>query len=313
MDSRTLLQVDERRRQLTARAAGQLGLLTVRQAINSGMTQDVLERRVGRGEFERVGRGVLAIAGMPWTWERRAEAVLLALGPDARLSHRAAAHVLGFDGFGACAVEVTVTRGRSVRSPLAVVHTTAANSRLDVIRVGRFRATSGSRTIIDLCGAGVSEDQLSAAIGSAIRDGHTSEVFLRKRLAALRGRGRCGVRLLDRVLEGPIAHSHLERTFLRLVRQARMPAPQTQVILRGERVMRVDASWLDAMLVVEVMGHRFHVTRTDLQRDAHRRNELQEMGFLVIELTTDDLADRPAQSMDRVRRNLIARLPAPFV
>lgn len=294
---------------LRARAAGQLGLITVAQARATGVGQDRLERDVWRGDLERMTPGVLAIAGVPWTWERRALAALLALGPDAVLSHRAAAHQLGFDGFGECPVEVTVPRGRSVRCPLAVVDTTAAIARIDRATVGRFPVTSAARTIIDLCSGGASATEVSAAIGSALRDGRSSELFLRTRLAALRGRR--GVRLLDQVLKGPIAHSHLERVFLRLVRGAGLPAPSTQVIVQGERVMRVDAMWPDATLVVEVMGHRFHVTRVDLQRDAHRRNELQELGYLVTELTTDDLADRPAQSMGRVRRNLTARLPKP--
>lgn len=289
-------------------AAGQLGLITVRQATETGASHDSLERRVRRGELERAGRGVLAVAGMPWTWERRAQAALMALGPGAWLSHRAAAHQLGFDGFGECPIEVSVRRGRSTRCPLATVHTTGATNRLDVVTRGRFQVSSGARTIIDLCSVGASADQLSAAIGSALRDGFTSDAFLRRRLGALRGPGRHGIRLLDTVLRGPIAHSHLERTFLRLARQAGLPVPSTQVIVKAERVMRVDAMWAHADLVVEVMGHRFHVTRADLQRDAHRRNELQELGLLVLELTTDDLAERPVQSIGRVRRNLTARL-----
>lgn len=53
--------------------------------------------------------------------------------------------------------------------------------------MNRFRVTSGARTIIDLCASGIGEARLGAAIGSALRDGYTSEPFLRHRLAALRG------------------------------------------------------------------------------------------------------------------------------
>ncbi len=271
------------------------------------MTDRELDGRVGRRVYERVGRCVFAIAGLPWTWERRALAAALAVSPLSYLSHHAAAHWLGFDGFGECPIELTVPRGIRARSELAEVHTTTYLHPLDVVRRGRFSVSSGARTIIDLCASAISAEKLSAAIGCAVRDGHTSVAFLRKRLTSMRGRGRHGIVLLDRVLEGPITHSHLERAFLRLLQASGLPMPQTQAIMRGERVIRVDFVWPDAMLVVEVMGHRFHVTKEDLLRDAERRNELQEMGYLVIEFTTEHVANRPEYCMTRVRRNLAAR------
>ena len=89
-------------------------------------------------------------------------------------------------------------------------------------------------------------------------------------------------------LDGPIAHSYLERRFLALVRRAGLPMPRTQVTYRLERVVRVDAVWPDEWVVAEVMGHRFHCTALDLQRDAQRRNELQDIGFEVLEFPTVD-------------------------
>jgi hypothetical protein len=272
------------------------------------MSDAQLGRRVARGLYERVGSGVFAVAGVAWTWERQARAALLGVGPLACLSHRAAAHLLGFEGFGECPVEVTVRRGRRARTELAIVHSTTHLHPLDAIHCRGLPVTSGARTVIDLCATGISEDLLGAAVGSSIRDGYTSEVFLRKRMASFRG---CrGIRLLDLVLDGPIGHSYLERHFLRLVKAAGVPMPRTQVSFDGERVIRVDAVWEDAKLVVEVMGHRFHCTREELQRDAQRRNELQEMGYMVIELTALDLFRRPQHSIGRVRRNLAARRPS---
>jgi very-short-patch-repair endonuclease len=293
---------------LAARARGQLGLFSRAQAHAAGFSDKQLHRRLRLGTIERVGAGVFTIAGTPLSWEQRALAAMMAVGPLAWLSHRAAAYVLGFDGFGECPIELTVPRGvRPVSS--AIVHTTTYLHPLDRTSVGRFSVSSGARTIIDLCAVRATERQLSAAIGSAIRDGYSSELFLRTRLANLRGPGRHGIRLLDRVLEGPIGHSHLERAFLKLVRQAGIEPPEVQVIFDGERVIRVDCFWRRHRVVVEVMGHRHHATREQLQRDAQRRNELQEIGSLVIEFTSDDVARRPAYCMARLRRNLIARTP----
>jgi len=157
---------------------------------------------------------------VPWTWERRARAALMVTSPLAALSHRAAAHLLGFDGFRECPIEELVPRGISSITSLAVVHSTTYLHPLDFMSIRGLPVTSGARTIVDLCASGADEDSLSAAIGSATRDGYTSEAFLRRRIDNLRGSGGAGIRALIRTLEGPIAHSHLERAFLTLVRAA---------------------------------------------------------------------------------------------
>ncbi len=271
------------------------------------MTDRQLHRRVAVGLYEHLGSSVFAVAGVPWTWERRAHAALLAAGPLARLSHRAGAHQLGFDGFGECPIEVTLPRGLKSRTRLAVVHQTSYLHPLDGISVRRLPVTSGARTIVDLCASEATDDELGSAVGSAIRDGYTSMEFLRKRILNLRGPGRRGIRVLDGVLEGPIGDSHLEREFLKLVRAAGIRDPETQVVFDGERIIRVDTLWRPERVVAEVMGHRFHSTREELQRDAQRRNELQEIDHRVLEFTTMDVARRPAYCMARLRRNLLAR------
>jgi very-short-patch-repair endonuclease len=101
-----------------------------------------------------------------------------------------------------------------------------------------------------------------------------------------------------------IAGHELERRFLRLVRRAGLPQPTTQKTFRGERTIRVDAIWEDHRLVVEVMGHRFHCTAVDLQRDAQRRNELQAIGLDVLEFTAHAIMREPDQVIAMLRRRL---------
>lgn len=288
-------------------AAGQLGLFTLAQALEAGFSERHLRHHTEAGRFERIGRGVYSMPGRGQSWERRLLAAVLTVGRGAVVSHLAAAHLLGFDGFGAGPIELTVPRGRRARTSLAVIHTTVSLPRLDIVTVGRFRATSGARTIIDLS-TRLNEERLTAAIGSAVRDGWTSEPFLDRRLREFRGYA--GTRSLVAVLDGPIGHSHLERRFLRLVRDAHLPPPRTQITYRGDRVMRVDAVWQHEWVVVEVMGHRFHCTALDLQRDAQRRIELQDLGFEVLEFATVDVARRPAYVTGRLARTLSRRRDA---
>jgi len=154
--------------------------------------------------------------------------------------------------------------------------------------------------------AHVAEVDLKRAVDSAIRDGGTSELFLRQRLSAGRGPGRHGVRLLDEVLEGAGGHSFLERRFLELVASAGLPRPATQVIFRrdGQHVARVDFAWPPGSLIVEVNGHRTHSTREQLQHDGQRRTELILLGYRVVTFTYDDIVDRPDWVIAQVRRLL---------
>jgi hypothetical protein len=285
-------------------AMSQRGLLTVEQAGVAGLSADQIRQRVARGSLTRVAGGVLSVAGHDLTWDRRLLAACLAAGPDSVVSHRAAAHLLGFDGFARGPIEVTVPRG--VRPPLprgVRLHSALRLDRIDVVSLDPFRVTSGARTILDLART-ATEQELVAAIGSAIRDGWTSEAVLRRRLSARRGRGHHGVRLLDVVLDGPIGDSELERRFLRLVTTAGLPRPVTQRVFRGDRTIRVDASWEPYGVVAEVMGHRWHCTALDLARDAHRRNELESLGLRVLEFTAHAIDREPAVVVDTPRRNL---------
>ena len=289
---------------IAALATPQRGLLTVGQARAAGLSSAQICRRVERGSLLRLGGVVLALSGLELTWDRRLLAAVLAGGPGAVVSHRAAACLLGFDGFGEGPIEITVPRGRHPSVPSGtLVHTSLRLDPVDLLVLAPFRLTSGALTIVHLAST-ASEHQLTAAIGSALRDGWTSESFLRRRFALMRGPGRHGAALLASVLDGPVGHSELERQFLRLVARAGLPRPTTQRTFRGERTIRVDAIWETHGVVAEVMGHRFHCTALDLQRDAQRRNELQAMGLDVLEFTAHAIGREPNQVIDMLRRRL---------
>ena len=296
-----------REHRLARIARGQLGLFTAGQAFESGFNARQLRYRLATGALEHLGQTVYGVPGHEQSWERAVLAAVLAVGPEAVVSHLTAARLLGFDGFGAGFPEVTVPRGRRARTPLARVHTTMVLPSTDVVTIGRFRVTAGARTIIDIA-TRVNERQLMAAIGSAVRDGWSSEEVLARRLGELRGHR--GVAILREALTGPIGHSYLERRFLTLVRDAGIAPPRTQATYRAERVIRVDAVWHRERVVVEVMGLRYHCTALDLQRDAQRRIELQELGFEVLEFTYADVTQRPAYVISRLTRTLRRRRDA---
>ena len=185
------------------------------------------------------------------------------------------------------------------------VHTSGTLDRIDRCAIGLFRCTTASRTIIDLARI-ASPSELERAIDSAIRDGLSSPSFLRRRLSDLRGSGRAGVRLLDELLVDSGGHSDLERVFLRLVREAGLPRPTCQRIFRrdGRTLARVDFSFEPQPVIAEVSGRRGHSSDVERAKDGRRRNELQSLGFVVLDFTDAQVRRDPAYVIHTLRCHL---------
>ena len=288
-------------------AADQLGLITRAQLLEVGAQPPRIRARVIRGALRRVAPRVYAIGGTPWGWRTELLAGVLSLGDGALVSHRSAAALLGLDGFDAGPLEFSTLLTSRARTATGTVH---KRTRLDVVdRMivdDVFPCTTASRTIIDLAATKISTARLESAIDSAIRDGLSSPTFLRTRLTDLRHVGLAGVRRVDEALIDTGGHSFIERQFLRLVREAKLPRPSTQVIHRrdGKTFARVDFEFAPLPLVVEVSGRRGHVSERERERDARRRNELQAAGFVVLEFTSRDLAQRSSYVTNTVARNV---------
>lgn len=268
---------------------------------------------------------VAVVGGSPDTWHRRLHVGLLALGPAAWVSHEAAAALHGLDRSPHEPLEFTVRRTRRRACSNAVapntttaaaaatpvsgaaastttstststtarrVHSSALFGLYDVLRIEGLRCASATRTILDLATLRADANRIGAAIDSAVRLRLSAPLVIEKRLATLRGSGRYGVRLIDRLLVDSGGESILERRFLRLVREAGLPRPSTQRrIRRGDRhVARVDFLYERERVVIEVSGRLGHSTPSDRAKDAQRRNELQDLGFVVYEYTWGDFA-----------------------
>ena len=290
---------------LLALAARQHGCATLSQALGLGLTGPQIRHRVSTGRYERLGARVFRIAGSPATWEQELTAGLLDLGPTALVYGRSAAALFELEGFPRRPVEFVVARAHRGVSPRWKVHTSLQLPAIDRATVGPFPATSASRTIIDLART-ASAGELERAIDSAVRDGLSSPRFLHRRLSALRGSGRAGVRLLDELLVDAGGHSDLERAFLRLVRQAGLPRPTCQRIFRrdGETLARVDFTFDPLPLIAEVSGRRGHSSDAERAKDARRRNELQHLGYIVLDFTDHQVRREPAYVLATLRRHL---------
>ena len=137
--------------------------------------------------------------------------------------------------------------------------------------------TSPIRTLVDLCGV-LEPAQLEAAVDQADKLDLVDLVRLRKALDQMRSQPGAGTlqRLLDRQ-DFRFTDSELERRFLRLVRSARLPLPETGQNVEG---FSVDFFWRELGLVVETDGLRHHRTLAQHARD-RRRDQLHTAAGLV--------------------------------
>lgn len=266
-----------------------------RLGIIAGADRRALRRFVREGRLEKVTATVWRVAGSPVTWRQRLHAGLLTLPAGSCVSHDAAAQLHGLDRTPADRVEFTVLRPRRTARLPERVHTTRHLGQADVVVIDGLRTTSATRTIIDLARARVGTARLQAAIDSSVRSGASAPAVIQRRLADLRGPGRWGCRLVDRLLVHSGGHTMLERYFLELMAEQGLPRPEPQVVFRDERdrtLARVDFLFREWSIVVEVTGALGHAEDRDRSRDAQRRNELQDIGLNVYEYTWSQVRTR---------------------
>jgi len=299
--------------ELNELAADQEGLVTVEQLRSSGVSPWAQRMLVADGWIHRIAPRVYAVRGAPDTHRQRLRAGLLCLGERSWVSYEAAAALHGLDRSKPTAVEFTVDRARRPRVVPFVVHSTTRLAPIDHAVVDGFRVTSATRTIFDLALARAHPHRIEAAIDSAVRLQLSAPEVLARRLAGLRGSGRWGCRLVEDMITDAGGHTMLERRFLELVRLAGLPRPRTQVVFEidGKTVARVDFLFEAAGAVVEVSGQKGHSGPGERARDAHRRNELQDLGLRVFEYTWADVDDRPGWVRTTLRSRLDPRDPIP--
>ncbi len=284
------------------------GAVTIAELRTAGITPALQRTAEARGLLVKTGVHTFRAGLVRPTLTDELAYLIADLGPSAWASGPTAAALLGFDGFALRRpLHVTVLRGRNLTRSGAVVHTTLELRPIDRTVRNGIPVTSAPRTIIDLAST-CSVAELTQAIDSMIRDRRGSDDLLHRRVLALRGSGRRGIARLVAALDGADAarggHSFLERSYLRLLGAAGLPAPATQAELGRDRVIRVDCRWPGTPLVVELLGYLWHRTARQMQADARRQNELTLAGFTVLAFTYRDVLEEGAHVVVTTARAL---------
>ena len=297
-------------RRIAALSTGQLGAFSRAQATDAGLSNRQLRSRVRSGSLVQTGPNSFRVAGAPTSLRSQLVELLLDVGDPVWVCGPTAAALYGFSGFTLRRpFHIVLDIERNVRRNGAVIHRSERLEPVDREQFDEIPITSPTRTLIDLA-RHASPAQLDQAIEHAFAEHLVSEDHLHRRIAALRSKGRFGIPLLLSVLERREitrgGESWLEREYLRLLHRAGVSAPETQVVLAhtGDHAVRVDCFFAGTNVVVELLGYRFHRTKSQMNRDAARHNALLSAGKLVYQFTYEQVTTTADMVVEHTRAAL---------
>lgn len=267
------------RERLAKLASMQHGVVGTWQLLLIGYTRHQITLDVASGRLHRLHRGVYAVGHTRLTRKARWMAAVLACGPNAVLSHRAAAALHSLRPAPHGDVDVTVCGGNRSRKGIEV-HNVRTLHAADTTMIDGIPVTSLERTLLDY--AEVSGEQWTRlAIEAAQRQ---DRLDLKPYQAMLdRNPGRHGRAALMKAMgqvgdEAPWTQSEPERQLLAALRARGVREPSTNVVVEGELV---DFHWRAERLVVEVDGEHWHKTPAARESDRRRDVKLQLGGQTV--------------------------------
>jgi very-short-patch-repair endonuclease len=287
-----------------ARVAGrQFGVISTAQLAACGLSHNRIGQRVKAGQLQRLWRGVYAFGHRKLTRQGHLIAAVLACGPNAVVSHLAAAVEWELLTFGARAIDVTVPAGGTrAERPGIRLHCTRSLDPDDVTCKDGIPMTTPAKTLIDL-DAVVSARLLerafeqaqirrllpAGALEAAIERAHGRRTRILRALIARERRART------------VTRSELEERFLALIRCDGLPEPEVNARLAG---YEVDFLWRGRRRVIEVDGHAYHSTRQAASRDRRKDDDLEAAGYRVTRFTADQILHDPSDTLERTRRAL---------
>jgi len=277
------------------------------QLVGRGVATTTTRRRVEDGYWVVLHPGVYALAGSRDTFLRRLWAGWLAVGPDALISHEAAAQVHHIPNVIRNKVVLVNAHGWHHRLGGVTVH------QLDDVlpehrtSVDGLPITTPARTILDLA-AVVHPARLLPVVEASHHARITSYAEVGACMTAIARRGKPGIRHLARTLDKlsatkGVTMSKLERLLLELIADTGLPRPVSQYAFPGRLFTNgcVDAAYLDAKLVIEADGRAWHTRIADVKRDRERDNDAARHGWQTLRLLHEHITADPAGTAELIR------------
>ncbi|GAA4832420.1 type IV toxin-antitoxin system AbiEi family antitoxin domain-containing protein [Actinomycetospora corticicola] len=282
------------------------GVITRAQARACGLSDDQIARKVASGEWLRRAPGVYFAIAWRWTPAAKVRVAAEWARPTGALAGPAAAWWLGLEIDSPHPVGVVVPPHSSRRAPdgVAMIRRDLRGDRIEHRGLWVVaRALAVLDTAVALGGRG------QEFLDRALQQGRVTLEELNTVQDRHVGRQGSGVarRMLDEAADR--AASTAERRTLTLLRRGGITGwtVNLEVTLPDGRDAVVDLGFLELKLALEVDGWAFHVDPSRFVDDRARKRALVAAGWVVIEVTWDDLVHRPEKLLDELRRIIEVR------
>jgi hypothetical protein len=286
--------VDEAEVRCALTAESQHGAFHHVQALEAGMSDWVIYRRLELGLWRQVHPRIYCDAATPLKWKGKLSAALLWAGPKSAVSHRAAARLHALERFNAPFVELTsIERVRKRKQ--VIVHSSNDLPPHKLTTIDGLRVTNVERTLLDVCAVG-KRHAAEAALDGAIRRKKTSLRDLTYLFVREARQGRRGIRMMRGFLEDrgqgqPIRDSDLHREFVQFLVRNGIGGFDEYHPVRDETgfFVEIDVAFPKIELGFEVDGYDAHGGRPAFDHDRKRERKLTVRGWTIIRVTKSDL------------------------
>ncbi len=291
---------------LAALGAAQWAVFSLDQVAALGLSDSAIRKRAATGRLHRVHRAVYSLVP-PGLLKREGRwlAAVLACGPGAVLSHRAAAALLDLRPYDGTKIDVTVPTRATRQRPGITIHRSTTLSPTDIATVHGIPCTSVARTLFDLA-----EVIDRRGLERAFDQSEVLEVFdlraIEDQLA--RNPTRPGAGAVQSVLDEhyigtTLTWSELEEQFLRVCREHGLPPPELNAWVTlpdGGPAIRGDFVWREHRVIVETDGRRYHGTRQAFERDRRRDQRTIVARWRTVRTTRRQLERAPEEVVETV-------------
>lgn len=277
------------------------------EILNAGGTDRMIASRIQRGLWTSPHAGVYRLGPEPSSWLERLDAAVVAAGPSALVSHRAAYVLWGLDGIDTQLVEITVPYECAPVPSGVIRHRTRREMAREIVQ--GLPATSVTRTLLDSARY-LPLPVLVKGIDSALRRELTSVPRLWETARDEGGRGVPGAgrfrKALAHIDDSGTTGSPAEAVILLEMKRHGIPepSPQWEVVTPSGRRYLVDFGWPDFMKGVEIDGLDAHSGSENLERDLIRQNDLMDAGVELRRFTARRVRNDPEAVVEEIRRFL---------
>jgi very-short-patch-repair endonuclease len=272
------------------------GVITLAQALESGLSKYAVGRLVRSGHWERHAPGVFFAVDHQFTDAARVRVAVWSYGPDAVASGLAAAWWLGLTTFAPEVVEVTVPRDRRLKLRKGIRLRRRDLDVVDIVERRGLRTTATELTVIE---AAARRGGGAKLLDNSLQRRHAKLPQLWS--AHVRNKGRHGsprARILLQAADDG-TRSAAERLMAKLLRSAGITGWKANQIVAG---YEVDFEFRVPRVVIEVDGLAYHSDAETFGRDRVKQNAIIMARYRILRFTWFDLTEYPSRVIAEVER-----------